>query len=388
MRICLVSLEYPPEPGWGGIGKYTYNLAHGLEKIGQEVTVISSTKRNNEHYLDGNISVYRLSMSPPRIRGLKYFPFAAYRKAVDLIRKNNLSVIEAPLTFGDGLAFSFAKIRPLVISLHTPSFVLSEIYNMSRFASARWEMLEKTTLIRASRILSNTSINGSLITKHYKIKEDKIRVVPHGIDVSKYKVNAFPSIYQKKSTDEKVVLFVGRLEKRKGVDVLLKAIPQILKEYPTVTFVLVGSDTPTSPIGSSYKGYILKKSESNGYGKHIQIVDFISEEDLIAYYYNCDIFVAPSRYESFGLVFLEAMACSKPAVGTRIGGIPEVIEDGKTGILVPLGDSIALKNVLVDLLTNDKKRVQLGANARLRVERDFTDIAMANKTLRVFEEVA
>jgi hypothetical protein len=390
MRVCLLSSEYPPEIGWGGIGRYTYNLAHGLEKIGQEVSVISSSFLINQHYLDGKVHVYRIKARRTQLLGLGFFTINVGKMLIGLVKKCNIQVVEAPMTFGESLGFSFAKIRPLVISLHTPSSVFSELLNQPGLFSSRWQrwkIMEKITLTRADRILSSTVANAELVAKHYRIDPSKVRIIPHGINIEKYRF-ADSGLREKLClNNRKIVLYVGRLEKRKGVDVLVNSIPSVIKRFSNVCFVFVGADTNTSPTGGSFKEYILASAEINGYRPYVRVVGRVSEKELIEYYFNCDIFVAPSRYESFGLVYVEAMACSKPVIGTDVGGIPEVVKNGKTGLIVPSGDSETLANVLVDLLTDESRRMELGANARREVERSFTDVAMAKKTLSVFEEV-
>lgn len=387
MKICLLSSDYPSDSDWGGIGKYTFNLAHGLEKIGQDVSVITTSKKRSDHYLDGSINVYRIKTSKSILYSPQIFPFKAYREIIRLIKKNNLDVVEAPLTFGDGLVFSLIKLRPFVVSLHTPSFIMSKIYNISGLSYSRWQMLEKTLLENADRILCNTSINANLIANRYKVDYSKMRIVPHGISIEKYHFSNHGLKGKKGLSGKKIVLFVGRLEKRKGVDLLLKAIPDVVRQIPNVVFVFIGADTKTSPAGGSYRQYILEQSKVNCFQSHICLIGWVSEEELIEFYFSCDVFVAPSIYESFGLVYLEAMACGKPVIGTDIGGIPEVVNKNKTGLLIPLGNKQALIDSLVDLLIDEKKRELIGKTARQEVEENFTDTVMAKKTLKVFEEL-
>lgn len=380
-------MEYPPETGWGGIGTYTYNLAHGLTKLGHEVYVISSSLSDSREYMDENVHVYRIKTFKTGILGAIYYSLNVLKKIMELIKGHNINVIEASALFGESLGFSFTKIKPLVTSLHTPSFIYNQLMNQTGLKAWRWQQLEKFSLMRADRIISSTKVNAELICKYYKMDRSKIRVVPHGINPKKY--HRVKSNLREKSNlvDNKIVLFVGRLERRKGVHILVDSIPQVVKRIPNAYFIFVGRDTKTAPSGRSFKEYIYEKTRENGCLDHIRMVGHVSERELVEHYSLCDVFVAPSLYESFGLVYLEAMACSKPVIGTSVGGIPEVIANKKTGILVPPGDNKALGEAIINLLADDPKREQMGLNARREVEKSFTDVSMAEKTLEVFREL-
>lgn len=387
MNICLLSGEYPPETGWGGIGTYTYNLAHGLTKLGHGVYVISSNLSDSREYMDKEVHVYRIKSFKTGILGAIHYDFNVWKKIIKLIKDHDINFIEAPALFGESLGFSFTKIRPLVISLHTPSFIYNQLMNQTGLKAWRWQQLEKFCLMRADRIISSTWANAELICEYYKMDRSKVRIVPHGINPMKY--HRVKSNLREKLNlvDKKIVLFIGRMERRKGVHVLVDSISQVVKRIPNAYFIFVGRDTKTAPSGRSFKEYIYEKTRENGCLDHVRVVGHVGEKELVEHYSLCDVFVAPSLYESFGLVYLEAMACSKPVIGTSVGGIPEVIANKKTGIIVPPGDNKALGEAITTLLADDRKRKEMGLNARREVEKSFTDVSMAEKTLEVFREL-
>ncbi len=176
------------------------------------------------------------------------------------------------------------------------------------------------------------------------------------------------------------VLFVGRLEFRKGVDILLEAITRLVVEFPDVHFVLAGKDTINTELGESYRvafSRIIKNNpELRG---RVEFTGPVSEEDLDRLYATADIFCAPSRYESFGLVLLEAMRYGVPVIGCRTGGMPEIVDDGRTGLLAEPGDVDSLTECLQTLINDADSRALLGAQGRDRYERLFTlDVAVSN----------
>lgn len=110
-------------------------------------------------------------------------------------------------------------------------------------------------------------------------------------------------------------------------------------------------------------------------------------EELAKYYQNCDIFVAPSLHETFGLIYLEAMSYGKPVIGTKVGGIPEVIKEGETGLLVPPGNSQALAEAILYLLKNDLLRKKMGENTRMHVRINFSIEETIEETIKNFSNL-
>lgn len=381
-----MSKGYPPETDWGGTATYARNLAQGLAKLGHEIHVISFATSEPKRYMDGKVYVDRIK-AEVKVKMLTAIVHEAYiyKKILETIKKYNIDVVTAPLgLLEDSLAFSIAKIKPFVISIHPPTF--NDVYyglNLPLKLS-----LEGFCLKKADRIIVTTRKNAQHVGHSYNVRKEKIRIVPLGMDTSKFRIRKTGLRHELNLVGKKVVLFVGRLEKGKGLHVLADCISEVVKRVPNAYFVFIGRDTNTAPTGGSFKKYIFDKTKEKGCSDRVLFVGHLSEVDpLIEYYSLCDVFVLPSFYESFGLVYIEAMACSKPVIGTNVGGIPEVIHDGKTGILIPPGDTKALEDAIVSLLISEEKCRELGSNARREVEKSFSDVSMAKKTLEVFREL-
>ena len=204
------------------------------------------------------------------------------------------------------------------------------------------------------------------------------------------KVAAVRPFDLKRTSDKLTVLYVGRLEKRKGILDLFQAIPLLLKEVPNATFIIAGSDNSPHDgfqrrTGMDYPTYFKQK-----YGQllpHVTFMGRVSDETLHELYQSCDLFVAPSLYESFGLIYIEAMNYAKPVIGCRAGGIPEVIDDGVTGLLVDPEAPKALAEAMVSLLKSPRKLYELGMAGRQQLLSKFTYIQMARNFERVYRAV-
>ena len=202
------------------------------------------------------------------------------------------------------------------------------------------------------------------------VRADKIRRLPWGLDPDfEARLAARNHLVPPPGFPRggRVVLSVGRwdtAEQYKGADTLITALPRILKALPDVSLVLVGdgNDRPR----------LEQLACDRRIAAHTYFLHGLTPEQLSACYANCDVFALPSRGEGFGLVFLEAMAHSKPVIGGAHGGTPDIVEDGVTGLLVPHGDADRLGQALESLLNHADEARQMGERGRERVLREFS----------------
>lgn len=389
LKVCFLSQEFSKDCG-GGICRYTYDIAHGMANMGCEVHVIRKSDRPVEYdAMDGEVFVHnivpwdikflRLSDDMTISKKNLSYSCAAATKLRELIDTYGIHIAEAPLWDAESFAFSLVKSVPLVVRLETPLFKVAEIHRWpvtGDMRLANW--LEGEAARRADAVIAISNNIGSMIASHHGLDEKKVKVCPLGIRVP-------AGLPAGAKNNGRTVLFVGRLEKRKGVDALFKAIPDVVEKVPGVSFDIVGSDTQTTT-GGSYKNCLLDTLDKK-YHENVKFVGYVDEDRLNAYYRDCDVFVAPSLYESFGLIYLEAMARGKPVIGCRAGGVPEVVRDGETGLLVEPDDPAGLSKAMVRLLEDDGYRANMGAHGRELVESHFTVKAMCENTLAVYRSV-
>ena len=166
--------------------------------------------------------------------------------------------------------------------------------------------------------------------------------------------------YEIKNT--KKILYVGRLSEEKGVEYLLKAMPLIIKEIPTIHLDIVGDGNEKHRLEILTKELNLEKS--------VAFIGFVSHSEVEKYYKKANIVIVPSIWpEPFGLIGPEAMSVGRPVIGTKVGGIPEWLEDGRTGFLVEPKNSKDIANKIIKLFENQKLLKMMGERARIRVEK-------------------
>jgi glycogen synthase len=184
------------------------------------------------------------------------------------------------------------------------------------------------------------------------------------------------------SASPPMVLFIGRLEPRKGIDVLLDAIVRVLDEHETVRFVVAGDDRRPGPSGQRWPE--VWQSRQLGQGR-VEFVGTVSDDDLAGLIRDSTLVVMPSRYESFGLVVAEAMMHGRPAVASDIGGIRELIVDGDTGLLFTVDDADALASAILLLVTDTTRARDMGQRARARFLDHFSIPAATDRLEAVIE---
>jgi glycosyltransferase involved in cell wall biosynthesis/GT2 family glycosyltransferase len=387
--IALVSQEYAKDCR-GGICRYTYDLAHELVRLGHTIHIVTHSDKASD-YMDGGVFIHAVTFEPVAFLDLDpsmhvseknlSYSYAVCEKLLDLIDSEHIQLVEAPLWDAEGFVFSLIKPVPLVVRIETPLFKVAEIleWEVSRdLKLAHW--MEGEVVRRADKVVAISRAIGDLIGSVHSVAKERIVVSPLGIALSDGDACSL-------SDNDPIlsVLFVGRLEKRKGIDTLFESIPCVIHHVPDVRFTIVGGDTP-HPSGVSYKHYLLRNLDKKYHG-YVDFKGFVSNSDLQDYYRRCDLFVAPSLYESFGLIYLEAMAWGKPVIGSDVGGVPEVIADGRTGLIVPPGDAEALGEALICLLKNPGERMAMGEMAARMVKKNFTRECMAEETIRIYRDL-
>jgi glycosyltransferase involved in cell wall biosynthesis len=204
------------------------------------------------------------------------------------------------------------------------------------------------------------------------VPSSRIALSPHGVPV-------FPDFVRaQRHSGDLTVVFLGRMEKRKGTIDLLHAIPDVLQQVPHARFVFIGSDRPHCPGNLTHVEYF-RANFSPSLRDRVSFAGRLADDEVDRRLQSADLFVAPSLYESFGLIFLEAMRWGTPVIGTDAGGIPEIITDGETGLLVPPGNPQALAARIIDLLRDAPRRLAMGRAGRRRVEQEFSVARMSQR---------
>ncbi len=369
-RLRITQVVHNFHPVVGGIETYAYNLAKGLVDAGHEVKVYTAHIPGFPAYenLEG-IHIHRFH-AIARPFGYPFIPGlipALTRDRCDVLHAH----INSPMTV-DFTAFSSRLVNiPLVITYHadaiisdlalkTPGFrrILSQVYWLSRHTAAN--------IAKYLIVTSPTYLEISPFLQRFR---EKTSIIP--APVNPYYLTPIEDTHQAKAnlgfnTKDPLILFVGRLVPYKGLDTLLHAFKQILSHIPTTQLAIVGSG-PQLP-------KLQETCQQLGISNSVHFLGILPRKKLRDAYTACDVFVLPSRSrsEAFGIVLLEAMARAKPVVATNVGGIPYVVNNGKTGLLVPPSDQTHLAEAITQLLSNPQTRQRLGQAGHQRVIEHFT----------------
>ena len=250
-----------------------------------------------------------------------------------------------------------------------------------------WQPLprvRRNALQKADLVLAPSQYTAEHVSADQGVDSGKVRVLPWALDpqFETLAVHAANSALPARFPQGQVVLTVGRWradERYKGMDTLIIALPRLLPRWPELQLVAVGDGDD--------RAWLEDLAEETGVDRHVHFLSGLSYAELAACYGHCELFALPSCGEGFGLVYLEAMACGKPVIGGAHGGAPEVIEDGKTGYVVPHGDAAQLATAMETLLDDATLRAEMGRRGKQRVDNEFKFSVFAKSFRRILREL-
>jgi glycogen synthase len=404
MRICLVSEE---EEGWGGIGTYTAVLSRGLRDLGHTVHVVLRDWEQDRHEQIDGITVHRLTVSEPTWRrGTERIAERLYsareallwsRRVSGCVRaiaaNEGLDVAEVPEHRGAGALLALERRPvPLVLRLHTPAFLTERTNEQRADALDRRavELLERFAVRRADLLTAPSVAVARAVGERWRLPAGRVAVVPNPVDEELFSpANHDGGRADRRGEQRAVVLCVARLERIKGVDVIVEALPELLSRHPDVELRLTGDDDPHGHRGASMAAHLRERTHALGVpNRALRIEGAVAHEELPALLREASVCVVPSRWENLPYACIEAMACARPVVASRVGGLSETIADETDGLLVPPDDPSALASAISRLLDDRSLADRLGAAARTAIEARFATRAVAEQMAQVYETVA
>jgi len=391
----------------GGQGVYLYYISRELKRLGHEVDIIVGPPYPNiaegiaEHRLE-NLNFFEFGFpkqdpfrvfSPLNLYDLAgtrlgmftemcSFSIRAYNKMRQLLRNRRFDIIHDNQTLGYGILLMKAFEIPIVATVHHPLPIdrKTDIAHIDR----AWErfgrimfypfVMQHLVTRRMDRVIAVSESAAEETRNAFKVPRSKIRVVHNGIDT-----DMFRRLDGERRERGRLVIVANTVDRKKGVIYLLRAL-QLLREEIDVKLTIVDRGAPDNEYTPALVGRF-------GLDGSVDFTGKVSLEELVRYYATAEVAVVPSLYEGFGLPAAEAMACGLPVVATTAGALPEVVEDGRSGILVPPRDHYALAGAIKCLLKDEPLRRAMGEEGRRRVERNFTWEEAARKTLAVYREV-
>jgi glycosyltransferase involved in cell wall biosynthesis len=361
-------------PSIGGVENFVHELVNvQIKKI--EVEIFTSNILNFENFQKLRIMndfpyVKRFnafSLFPFLPRGLGVFSFSMLR---ELIRREDIDIIHSHsygyFTTYLGSFKKYLKKSKHIIQTHSDP-------GRRKLTKMIFDSIVPIFSLYGDKIIAISELEKNYL-KSLGIEEKKIIKIPLGINLNLFRR------YQKYKINDNFLLFVGRFDiDQKGIDILLKAIKISRKEFNNIKLYIIGYH-------SENKIKIIKMIKKLNLENEVLILGNISKEELIKYYHNCRALVLPSRFEPFGLVILEAFACSKPVIASRVGGIPEIVNE-KNGILFKAEDANELAKAIIKIMKMDDDEYKNMCNEAYLTAEKFDIERISQMIIELYESL-
>jgi len=378
MKIAMLVPYFYPHTG--GTEKYVRDLSVELAEKGHEVTIISNNipkkKKAKAEEMMGKVKIIRLPAF-----NFFYLPISRAFKSKMV---ENMDIVHT-----HGPAFSFTRSIPKkfkvphVLTYHCDTLMFDKLKGITvpKFFQKAFafimDIFIRRVIPNADMIISTTEAYAS---SSHVLKDFPHKIVPIGIHYEKIdemikKVGLSP---EKKKNNQ--IIFLGRLAQNKGVDYLVKAMPAVLEKLPNTQLLICGE--------GEEKEHLEKLIKKFGIGKSVTFYGTLTFEKLVELYYTSTVFAMPSisRLEAFGIVQLEAMACSTAVLCSDIPGPNAVMDRGKSGLIFESRNAKALSGALIKMMSDPEKAKEMGRYGRKLVETKYNWDTIANQVLSIYEE--
>ncbi len=373
---------------FGGPYNHIIELTSQLEKLGVSTNVyttsyLAKVGKERTYFYEQKNKLFNVFRFHSFLKFREYrisFNFFSYllreEKTIDIFHSHAIRTFQEDI----GALISIAKKKPFIISPHGG-------------LSINWDykdkipkMIHDKTIGYLKRKLLNPHFiavakNEILVIKRYGIEDDHIHYIPHGVNTEVFKpVDSSDLKRHYNIEDCDIILYVGRISKGKGVDILIKIFNLVARKNKNVKLVIVGEDDGYLPIT---KSLIQKYNLFN----NVIFTGFIPRKNLAKYYSMADVVVHPSRQEIFGHVITESGACGKPVIGSDIMGPNEIIINGKTGFTSDFKNFHEISDLILELLNDKNRLIQMGKNALARVKAEYSWEKSAISHFELYKEI-
>lgn len=334
LKVCLISSEFKPHIV-GGLGIHVTNLCEALGKRIDVELILPYQSAGYQVPLQG-VTVNTTIETPVYQKACTWLKYARQAREItdqlmpELIHCHDWSTVLA------GIIYRWKYKKPLLLHIHLPNY-----YPLS-------SDIENLGLISADLVTVNSkAVLQEILDRGLPISQ--IKVVPNGVNTQVF----HPA--EDWTAEEPYILFSGRLDKQKGVEYLIRAFFYIKEKFPDISLRIAGD--------GGYQSYLKRLATNLLISDKVQFLGFKNENELAVLYQKAMVVVVPSVYEPFGMVALEAMACARPVVASRQGGLKELINDRDTGYLAEPENYLDFAQYIMSLLANKGLRQQIGRNA-------------------------
>ncbi len=396
MRIAHISVHGCPlarlgERDTGGMNVYILHLAQELGKLGVEVDVFTRTHDSRDPpvvELSPNARVIHIKAGEWNEAKEDIFPhlpeFLCNLRYITTSQKLLYDVVHSHYWLSGWVAGLLKKRwnAPHIFTPHTLGIAKREALPGQEEPDLRIQT-EKRIAAESDGIITLISQDKELLSRAYGTPPNKITVIPGGVDTQLFKPMNKEEARTRLGLDkERILLFVGRIDPIKGVEILLDVVA-LLKSWDDIRLLVVGG-RPEVDLGLQR---LQQRSQELGIQERVKFVGAVPQQQLPIYYSAADVCVTPSYYESFGMVALEAMACGVPVLSSKVGIAQSIIRNGENGYLVPWQCPEAFAEKLELLLRRDGALVQMGTNARASV-REFHWESVAGQVYALYQHLS
>lgn len=382
MNILMLSERWFPSVGGGEY--HIKNLTRELVKLGCEITLISrsligekGTKgKPFESNYNGKFRVHRVPPTTPfkNIIGRATYPYFAVLKSIGM---NNFDLVHAESFAANLPALMINKMFriPVVTTVHGTYQGLWSNLVSSQIKQHLFENIERMILFRNYDRVITVDKYFISVARSRGFPLEKIVYIPNGVDYNRF--DELRSI--KKESGKPTFLYVGRLVKQKGLEYLIKGVG-ILRNKKNNFQVWIAGNGPL-------REKLNELSRSLNVTNYIRFLGNLSDNDITRLYCTADVFVLPSIWEGLPLALLEAWGAGLPVITTRVGGIPDVCVDRENALIVPAKDPTALAEAMLALIENETLSKKICSSGRKLVETQYNWQKIAERTLKVYEEL-
>ncbi len=379
-RTLVLTENFPPLAG--GSGRWFWELYSRLPRD-EYLIVADETPEAAEFDKTHDLNVIRLPLKSAEwgFRSKSGFTFYwhCFWQLKKIIKHHKITHIHTGRVIHEGVT---AWLLSIFTNIKYLTYVHGEDVETAA-TSGEHNLMVKQVCKRAETIICNSQNSANIVKSLGYAAEDKIEVLHPGVDASKFIPKEEDLSFKSKVgwVDKKVIITVGRLQQRKGQDMMIKAMPEILKAHPDALYAVIGRGECKEQLETLIDELKLHDS--------VQLLDEISDEEMIQCYQQCDLFILPNRtidndIEGFGMVLVEAQACGKPVIAGDSGGTRETMEVGESGFIFDCTNPSNIAKKMITLLSDENALKQIGKAGRHHVEANLDWQAHVTKAIKTF----
>jgi glycosyltransferase involved in cell wall biosynthesis len=375
MKILQVIPYFYPAYAFGGPVRVAFQVSKELAKRGHEVVVYTTdakdwdSRLNTEsvEIVDGIKTHYMKNLTMILVKKSNLFitPKIISRSKNE-IKDFDIVHLHEYRTFQNIIIHHYAKKYniPYVLQAH------GSLPRIMQKQSLKWiydEFFGYKLLKDAAMVIALNKIELEQYRERF-VPTEKIAIVPNGIDLSEFINMPYKGEFKKKyslNENDKIILYLGRIHRTKGIDILIKSFKEVIDSLDCVKLILVGPD-------DGYFNDVKDLIKKLALEKNIIITGPLYGKEKLEAYTDADIYVLPSRYETFPMSVLEAYACSKPVIASNVGGLKELILNGETGLLFESENIEQLANNILSLINDREKSKKIGIKGKQFVYDNFS----------------